>query len=59
MDIFFLNFAHIKLIMSLVDYNEKMGVPVLVSEKFVFEKGIYSSKIHHILDSSHFPLIVN
>ena len=44
--------------MSLVDYNKKMGVPVLVSEKFVFEKGIYSSKIHHILDSSHFPLIV-
>ena len=38
---------------------KKMGIPVLVSEKFVFEKGIYSSKIQHILDLSHFPLIVN
>ena len=32
---------------------------MLVSEKFAFEKGIYSTKIQHILDLSHFPLIVN
>ena len=35
------------------------GVPLLVSEKFVFEKGIYSSKIQHTLDLIHFHLIAN
>ena len=48
--------------MSLVDYKEKKGVPVLVSEKFAFEKGIYSSKIQHILDLSlsfKFPIAAN
>ena len=43
-----------------VDYNEKKrGVPILVSEKFTFEKGIYSSKVQHILDLTHFPVIVD
>ena len=35
-----------------------MCVPALVSEKFAFEKGIYSSKIQHILDLPHFPFKV-
>ena len=43
--------------MSLVDYNEKKEVPMLVSEKFIFEKGIvlYSSKIQHKLDLITLP----
>ena len=39
--------------------KEKRGVPVVLSEKFVFEKGTYRSKIQHILDLSHFTLTVN
>ena len=31
---------------------------MLVSEKFSFEKGIYSPKIQHTLNLTHFPLIV-